>query len=123
MTERMSTQHEEAQDRSEQTESCKKYKQELHKKQRGTEAAKAAKHEKWCMQKANKLPTEQEPQWPKGQDLPQPISSGIKPLSHFPVVSTGYTGEPKVEPILEKQAWTLNMLLERGLEVFEWDGR
>jgi hypothetical protein len=75
------------------------------------------------VQRSSKQPTEREPQFPKNSDLPQFIPSGIKPLSHFPVVATGYTGNNNVEPILPKQIWTLEMLVERGLEVFEWDGR
>jgi hypothetical protein len=105
------------------TESGKTARRERHKKQRATEAGKAKKHEKRKLQKSNKLPTEREPQFPKDRGLPQPIPSNIKPLSHFPTVSTGYTGDKNVEPILKKQIWTLEMLVERGLEVFEWDGR
>jgi hypothetical protein len=101
----------------------KKARQEHHKRQRASEASKA-KQCKWRRLKKNhQLPTECEPQFPKDRDFPKPILSGIKPISHFPVVNTGYTGVNQLEPILEKQIWTLKMLVERGLEVFEWDGR
>ena len=105
------------------TESRMKYKVELHKKQRSTEAAKAAKREKRRRRKANKPPTERAPQGPKGRGPPLPIPTSVKPLSHFPVVSTCYTGEKGIENALHGEIWTLEMLVARGLEVFEWDGR
>lgn len=104
------------------TEAGKKYRRERHRKQRATEAGKAKRREKKGEVKSSKPPTERVPHFPKDLD-PQPISSGIKSLSHFPVVSTGYIGDKNVEPILKKHIWTLEMLVEMGLEVFEWDGR
>jgi hypothetical protein len=105
------------------TEGDRKRRQERHKKQRAKDPVKARKREKRRSVKSNKPPTERKPRFPKGLDPPQPISSGIRPLSHFPVVSTGYTGCKNVEPILEKHIWTLEELVGMGLEVFEWDGR
>jgi hypothetical protein len=101
----------------------RKRRQERHRKQRVTDAAKAKKREKQRSVKSNKPPTERKARFPKNLKLPQPISSGVRPLSHFPVVSTGYTGDKNVEPILEKHIWTLEELVGMGLEVFEWDGR
>jgi hypothetical protein len=43
---------------------------------------------------------------------PQPM---LKPLFHYPAVSIAYTGDI-VNPILEKQIWTLEMLVERELK-------
>jgi hypothetical protein len=105
------------------TESDRKARRDRHKRQRATEAGKARQRERRRVRRSNKPPTNREPQFPADRCLPQPISSGIKPTSHFPTVSTGYTGDKFVGPILPKQVWTLEMLLERGLEVFEWDGR
>jgi hypothetical protein len=104
-------------------ESDRKVRRDRHKKQRATEAGKAKQRQRRKVRRSNKPPTNREPQFPVDRGLPQPILSGIKPVSHFPTVSTGYTGDKYVEPILRKQVWTLEMLLERGLEVFEWDGR
>jgi hypothetical protein len=105
------------------TEGDRKRRRERHRKQRATDAAKARKREKRRSVKSDKLPTERKPRFPKDLDPPQPIFSGIRPLSHFPVVSTGYIGDKGVEPILEKHIWTLEELVGKGLEIFEWDGR
>jgi hypothetical protein len=105
------------------TQAVKQARRERHRKQRATETSKAKRRERRKVLKSNKPPTERRPHFPKGHSLPQTISGGIRPLPHFPVVSTGYTGDKNVESILDKQIWTLEMLIERGLEVFEWDGR
>jgi hypothetical protein len=105
------------------TEGDRKRRRERHKKQRATDAAKAKKREKRKLVMGSKPPTERKPRFPRDLDPPQPIPTGIRPLSHFPVVSTGYTGDKDVEPIREKHIWTLEELVEMGLEVFEWDGR
>jgi hypothetical protein len=105
------------------TEGDRKRRRERHRKQRATDAAKARRREKRRSVKSDKLPTERKPRFPKDLDPPQPIFSGIRPLSHFPVVSTGYIGDKGVEPILGKHIWTLEELVGMGLEIFEWDGR
>jgi len=92
---------------------AKSYKREQHKKQRTMEAYKAKQCEQRRVKNNNKLPTEHKPQFSKDSELPQPIFSNIKPVSHFPMVDTGYTAVSKLEPILEKQIWTLEMLVER----------
>jgi hypothetical protein len=101
----------------------RKRRQDRHKKQRATDTAKAKRHEGQKAARSNKSPTERKPHFPRGLDLSQPITSGIRPLSHFPVVSTGYTGDKGVKPILEEHMWTLEELVEAGLEVVEWDGQ
>jgi hypothetical protein len=83
----------------------------------------AKKHEKRREARRNALPTDKRPNFPKGLSLPCPIVTQIRPLSDFSVVSTGYTGKSNAQPILEKHIWTLNELIEKGLGVFEWDGR
>jgi hypothetical protein len=84
-------------------ESDRKVRQDHHKKQRVTEAGKAKQCERWKVRRSNKPPTNREPQFPVDRGLPQPILSGIKPVSHFPTISTSYTGDKYVEPILQKQ--------------------
>jgi hypothetical protein len=101
----------------------RKRRQDRHKKQRATNTAKAKRRERRKAARSNKPPTERKPRFPRGLNLPQPIASGIRPLSRFPVVSTGYTGDKGVKPILEGHMWTLEELVEAGLEVVEWDGR
>lgn len=46
----------------------------------------------------------------------------ISTLSHFPTISTGYTGDKYMENILNKEVWTLEKLKAHSLEGFEWDG-
>jgi hypothetical protein len=105
------------------TEGDRRRRRERHRKQRATDAAKAKKREKRRLVKSSRLPTERKPRFPRDLDPPQPIPTNIRPLSHFPVVSTGYTGDKGIEPIAERHIWTLEELVGLGLEVFEWDGR
>jgi hypothetical protein len=105
------------------TERERKRRKAHHKKERAKEAARAKRREKRKESKRNTLPTEYTPHFPKGLGLPRPIASHIKPLSDFPVASTGYTGSPHTSSISEKHIWTLKELIEEGLDVFEWDGR
>jgi hypothetical protein len=58
----------------------------------------------------------------KLQNIPAFMPTSLAPLDHFPVVSTGYTGD-LVEPIRRGGLWNVDELLEMGFEVFEWDGR
>jgi hypothetical protein len=105
------------------TDGDRKRRRDRHKKQRATDIARDKKRERRRVAKGNKPPTERAPRFPRDLDPPQPIYSGIRPLSHFPAVSTGYTGDKDVEPIAKGHIWTLEELVKMGLEIFEWDGR
>jgi hypothetical protein len=94
-----------------------------NKKQRASEKGKEAKRERRQRKRQDRPPTERQPRCNKADRAPQGIPTNIAPLSHFPTVSTGYTGDKYVEDILDKEVWTLEKLKAHGLEIFEWDGK
>jgi len=105
------------------TEARVKAKCARNKKLRATDDGKKAKRERRKRRRQDKPPTERQPKCNNAYGLPWGIPTTIVPLSHFPTVSTGYTGDKYVEDILYKEVWTLEKLRARGMEVFEWDGK
>ena len=94
-----------------------------NKKQRASDKGKGAKRQRRRRNRQDRPPTERQPRCKKADRAPQEIPTNIASLSHFPTVSTGYTGDKYVEDILDKEVWTLEKLKVHGLEIFEWDGK
>lgn len=87
------------------------------------EARKASKKLRRQRRRQGMLPTERVPcLYKKDRGIPLSIPTSLAPVDYFPVVQTGYTGD-RVDDIREMQAWTLDELVARGFNVFEWDGR
>ncbi|KAF7965120.1 hypothetical protein HWV62_45553, partial [Athelia sp. TMB] len=55
------------------------------------------------------------------QAVPLALATEMAPETHFPVTTTGYTGE-RVETIKPGEVWLFDDLLAQGFEVFHWDG-
>ncbi|KAF7980028.1 hypothetical protein HWV62_40152 [Athelia sp. TMB] len=55
------------------------------------------------------------------QAAPLAISTEMASETHFPVTTTGYTGE-HVETIKPGEVWLFDDLLAQGFKVFHWDG-
>jgi hypothetical protein len=98
------------------TESQRSARCERHKRQRLGQKSKQAKRERKQRKRHGIPPTERGPRCKTDHAPPGSIPACIEPLSHFPVVSTGYTGKA-IEDIPEKEVWTLEKLIAMGLEV------
>lgn len=94
-----------------------------NKKLRSMDDRKDTKRERRRRKRQDKPPMERQPKCNNAHSLPQGIPTTIVPLSHFPTVSMGYTGDKYVEDILYKEVWKLEKLRVHGMKVFEWDGK
>ena len=75
-----------------------------NKKQRASDKGKEAKCERRRRKRQDRPPTERQPRCKKADRAPQGIPTNIASLSHFPTVSTSYTGDKYVEDILDKES-------------------
>lgn len=104
------------------TEACIMAKSVHNKKLRATDQGREAKCERRRHWQQDKPPMERLPRCKNAGKSPQGIPMNISTLSHFPTISTGYTGDKYMENILNKEVWTLEKLKAHSLEGFEWDG-